>query len=157
MTRIADLMSIDVDGNEYVDFINALCAVTLGYCDPDVDEAVAAQQKKGVIYSLSHRLEAEVAERLCAMVPCAEAVRFGKNGSDATAGCVRVARAATGRDHVLVSGYHGWQDWYIGTTARNRGVPQAVRDLSHVFAYNDLGSLERFIGGTRSRPVSPRA
>ena len=131
----------DVDGNEYVDFINALAAVTLGYCDPDVDAAVAAQQKEGVIFSLSHRLESEVAERIIDMVPCAEAVRFGKNGSDATAGAIRVARAFTGRDHVLVCGYHGWQDWYIGSTPRNKGVPEAVKSLTHTFPYNDLPAL----------------
>ena len=132
----------DADGNEYVDFISSLAAVTLGHGDPDVTAAVAAQLADGVIFSLPHPLEMEVAERLVAMVPCAEKVRFGKNGSDATAGAVRVARAFTGRDHVAVCGYHGWQDWYIGATARNLGVPQAVRDLTHSFPYNDLPALE---------------
>lgn len=140
--RAAGSKLIDVDGNEYVDFINSLASVTLGYCDPDVDAAVSAQLKNGVIYSLSHRLESEVAERICDMVPCAEGVRFGKNGSDATAGAIRIARAFTGRDHVLVCGYHGWQDWYIGATARNKGVPEAVRALTHTFPYNDLPALE---------------
>jgi glutamate-1-semialdehyde 2,1-aminomutase len=133
----------DVDGNEYVDFISSLCSVTLGYGDADVDGAVRDQLDRGVILSLPASLEAEVAELICDMVPCAEKVRFGKNGSDATSGAIRIARAFTGRDHVAVCGYHGWQDWYIGTTARNRGVPQATRDLSHPFMYNDLASLER--------------
>jgi len=132
----------DADGNEYVDFINALAAVSLGYCDPDVDAAVVEQQKSGTIFSLSHRLESEVAERIVNMVPCAEMVRFGKNGSDATAGAIRVARAYTGRDHVFVCGYHGWQDWYIGSTTRNKGVPEVVRGLTHRFPYNDLAALE---------------
>ena len=125
----------DVDGNEYVDFINSLASVTLGYNDPDVTAAVRAQLEDGVIFSLPHRLEMEVAERIVDMVPCAEKVRFGKNGSDATAGAIRVARAFTGRDRVALCGYHGWQDWYIGTTARSLGVPQAVRDLSHSFPF----------------------
>ncbi|MGI8956678.1 MAG: aminotransferase class III-fold pyridoxal phosphate-dependent enzyme, partial [Chthoniobacterales bacterium] len=94
----------DVDGNQYTDFINALCSITLGYCDPDVDAAVERQLRDGTIFSLSSELEAEVAERIVRMVPCAEMVRFGKNGSDATAGAVRIARAATGRDQVLVCG-----------------------------------------------------
>lgn len=131
----------DVDGNEYVDFVNALCAVTLGYADPEVDAAVARQLADGVIFSLSHGLEAEVAERIVRLVPCAEKVRFGKNGSDATAGAIRIARAATGRDHVLVCGYHGWQDWYIGSTARHLGVPEATRALTHAFPYDDLPAL----------------
>ncbi|MEW6165099.1 MAG: aminotransferase class III-fold pyridoxal phosphate-dependent enzyme [Pseudomonadota bacterium] len=133
----------DADNNEYIDFINSLAAITLGYCDPDVDVAVRRQLEDGVIFSLPHPLEMEVAERLVKLVPCAEMVRFGKNGSDATAGAIRLARAFTERDHVAVCGYHGWQDWYIGTTARNRGVPQATRDLSHTWAYNDTESLDK--------------
>jgi glutamate-1-semialdehyde 2,1-aminomutase len=132
----------DLDGNEYVDCVMSLASVTLGYGDADVTAAVTAQLEKGTIFSLPSPIEAEVAEQICAMVPCAEQVRFGKNGSDATSGAIRVARAYTGRDHVAVCGYHGWQDWYIGSTARNKGVPQAVRDLTHNFAYNDLGSLD---------------
>lgn len=133
----------DVDGNEYVDFINSLCAVTLGYNDPDVTDRVRDQLAEGTIFSLPHPVEVTVAEQIAAMVPCAEMVRYGKNGSDATSGAVRLARAYTGRDHVAACGYHGWQDWYIGATARNRGVPKAVRDLTHLFAYNDLDSLAK--------------
>jgi glutamate-1-semialdehyde 2,1-aminomutase len=135
----------DLDGNEYVDFVNALTSITLGYNDPDVTAAVQAQLGQGVIFSLAHPIEAEVAELICELVPCAELVRFGKNGSDATAGAIRVARAYTERDRVAVCGYHGWQDWYIGSTARNRGVPKATRDLTHSFAYNDLGSLRALL------------
>lgn len=131
----------DVDGNEYVDFINSLAAVTLGYNDPDVTAAVRSQLKDGVIFSLPHPIEAEVAEKIVEMVPCAEMVRFGKNGSDATSGAIRLARAYTGKDHVAVCGYHGWQDWYIGSTARSLGVPEATRKLTHAFKYNDMDSL----------------
>lgn len=133
----------DVDGNEYVDYVNSLAAVTLGYCDPDVDRAVKEQLEAGTIFSLPHPIEIEVAEKLVEMIPCAEMVRFGKNGSDATAGAIRIARAYTSRDHVAVCGYHGWQDWYIGSTPRNKGVPHAVQKLTHVFSYNDIGSLEK--------------
>jgi glutamate-1-semialdehyde 2,1-aminomutase len=132
----------DVDGNEYVDFVNSLAAVTLGHGDPDVNAAVAAQLEDGTIFSLAHPLEMEVAERIIEMAPCAEMVRFGKNGSDATAGAIRLARGFAKRDRIAVCGYHGWQDWYIGSTARWLGVPQAVRDLTHTFVYNDLASLE---------------
>jgi glutamate-1-semialdehyde 2,1-aminomutase len=135
----------DADGNEYVDFVNGLCAVTLGYGDPDVTSAVKGQLDSGVIFTLPHPLEMRVAEAIVEMVPCAEMVRFGKNGSDATSGAVRLARAFTGRDHVAVCGYHGWQDWYIGSTARNRGVPEAVRALTHGFTYNDLDSLHKLL------------
>jgi glutamate-1-semialdehyde aminotransferase len=132
----------DVDGNEYVDLVAALACVTLGYRDRGVDEAVVRQLTKGVVFSLPDRLEAEVAERIVAMVPAAERVRFGKNGSDATSAAVRLARAHTGRERVAVCGYHGWHDWYIGATARALGVPGAVRELTSAFRYNDPGSLE---------------
>jgi glutamate-1-semialdehyde 2,1-aminomutase len=132
----------DMDGNEYIDFVNSLASITLGYNDPDVTLAVRQQLESGVIFSLPHPIETEVAELICDMVPCAEMVRFGKNGSDATAGAVRLARAFTGRDRIAVCGYHGWQDWYIGATARHRGVPRSTRELTDVFAYNDLASLQ---------------
>jgi glutamate-1-semialdehyde 2,1-aminomutase len=135
----------DVDGNEYLDFINALAAVMLGYCDDDVDAAVRAQLLDGVTFSLSHELEIEVAERLVRLVPCAEQVRFGKNGSDATSAAIRLARASTGRERVAVCGYHGWQDWYIGTTTRDLGVPEGVKALSHRFPYNDAARLAELL------------
>ncbi len=131
----------DIDGNEYIDFVSSLASVTLGYNHPDVTRAVREQLDSGVIFSLPHPIEAEVAELICEMVPCAERVRFGKNGSDATSGAVRLARAWTSRDRIAVCGYHGWQDWYIGSTARKRGVPKATQDLTHGFPYNDLGAL----------------
>ena len=133
----------DVDGNEYIDFVNGLASITLGYNDPDVTDAVKAQLEEGTIFSLPHEIEIKVTEKIVEMVPCAEMVRFGKNGSDATAGAIRLARANTKRDHVAVCGYHGWQDWYIGSTSRNLGVPSSVRDLTHSFTYNDLDSLEQ--------------
>ena len=133
----------DVDGNEYIDFVSSLLSITLGYCDPDVDGAVRDIMASGSILSLPHVIETEVAELIVEMVPSVEQVRFGKNGSDATAGAVRIARAFTGRDHILTCGYHGWQDWYIGSTARNLGVPEATRMLTHGVAFNDLPALER--------------
>jgi glutamate-1-semialdehyde 2,1-aminomutase len=139
----------DVDGNCFLDFVSALCAITLGYNDPDVNAAVMNQLGDGTIFSLPHPVEHQVAERICEMVPCAERVRFGKNGSDATAGAVRIARAFTGRDHIAVCGYHGWQDWYIGSTARSRGVPKSTQELSHAFAYNDLDSLDTVLNSHR--------
>ena len=133
----------DADNNEYIDFVNGLLSVSLGYCDTDVNQAVIGQLSSGITFSLPHRLEMEVAEELTKLIPCAEMVRFGKNGSDATSAAIRLARAYTKREHVAVCGYHGWQDWYIGSTTRNLGVPECVRALTHTFTYNDLSSLEK--------------
>jgi glutamate-1-semialdehyde aminotransferase len=133
----------DVDGNRYIDWINGLGAIVLGHCHPAVDGAVGAQMKRGMSFSLPSTLEVELAERLCELIPCAEMVRFGKNGSDVTSAAVRIARAVTGRDRVACCGYHGWQDWYIGSTSRSRGVPDAVRQLTIPFPYNDRDALAR--------------
>jgi len=133
----------DVDGNEYIDFVNSLAAVTLGYCDINVDEAVQKQMQNGITFSLPHRLEMEVAEKLIDIIPCAEKVRFAKNGTDATSASIRIARAYTGKEHIAVCGYHGWQDWYIGSTTRDFGVPKAVKELTHKFEYNNIESLEK--------------
>jgi glutamate-1-semialdehyde 2,1-aminomutase len=132
----------DGDGNQYIDFVNSLAAITIGYCDNDVDKAVKNQMKNGVIFSLPHTLEMEVAEQLISIIPCAEKVRFAKNGTDATSAAIRIARAYTGKDHVAVCGYHGWQDWYIGSTMRDLGVPENVKSLTHKFKYNNIESLE---------------
>jgi glutamate-1-semialdehyde 2,1-aminomutase/spore coat polysaccharide biosynthesis protein SpsF len=139
----------DVDGNEYVDLVGALLPTILGYRDPDVDDAIRRQLARGISFSLATELEITLAEDLVRLIPCAEMVRFGKNGTDATSAAVRLARAFTGRDHVLMCGYHGWQDWYIGATSRNRGVPAAVSALSHMVAYNDLEALEAAFGRHR--------
>lgn len=132
----------DVDGNRYLDHLMALGPIVLGYNNQAVNEAVSRQLSNGTVFSQMHRLEVEVAERLCELIPCAEMVRFGKNGSDVTTAAVRAARAYTGRERVAFSGYHGWHDWYIGTTTRDRGVPRAVKALSHTFPYNDVDALK---------------
>lgn len=132
----------DVDGNEYIDYVQGLLPNILGYAHEEVNRAVVAQLGEGHSFSLPHPLEVQLAERLTQLIPCAEMVRFGKNGSDATSGAVRAARAFTGRDRIACCGYHGWQDWYIGSTTRNAGVPESVRALTHPFRYNDLGSLQ---------------
>ncbi|HXK59668.1 MAG TPA: aminotransferase class III-fold pyridoxal phosphate-dependent enzyme [Acidobacteriota bacterium] len=135
----------DVDGNEYIDYMSGLGPIILGYNHPVTNEAIRRQLEKATTLSLNSPLEVEVAELLREVIPSAEMVRFGKNGSDATSAAVRIARAYTGREHIAQSGYHGWQDWYVVTTSRNRGIPAALRDLVHPFEYNDLDGLERIL------------
>nr|MBI1232827.1 aminotransferase class III-fold pyridoxal phosphate-dependent enzyme [Cytophagales bacterium] len=141
----------DVDGNQFVDLIQGLLPNILGYGNQEVNQAVYERAELGHSFSLPHPLEVELAERLCRLIPCAEKVRFGKNGSDATAGAVRVARAFTGREHVAVCGYHGWQDWFIGTTSRSLGVPKAVKELAHTFPYNDPLALDKLLSSKKDQ------
>jgi glutamate-1-semialdehyde aminotransferase len=131
----------DVDGNRYLDFPMALGPILLGHRHPAVEQAIVEQLRSGIVFSLPHPIEIEVAERIVALVPGAERVRFAKSGSDATSAAVRLARAHTGRERVIVTGYHGWHDWYIGSTSRQLGVPRAVRALVEPVAFGDLTAL----------------
>ena len=137
----------DVDGNKYLDFVMALGPITLGYDYPAVNNAVIKQLHEGTIFTLPHYKETELAEMLVDTIPCAEMVRFGKNGADATSAAIRVARAYTGRDHFAHSGYHGYQDWYAVTTERNAGIPKILRKFAHSFEFNNIVSLKKIFAG----------
>jgi glutamate-1-semialdehyde 2,1-aminomutase len=141
----------DLDGNSYIDLVSSLASITLGYGDAAVSRAVKKQIRSGVSLSLPTKLESEVAELIVEMVPSAEMVRFGKNGTDATSAAIRLARAFTGHDHILVCGYHGWQDWYIGSTTRDKGVPVSVSQLTHKFEYNNIESLKGLLNSLNNR------
>ncbi|MDR3611229.1 MAG: aminotransferase class III-fold pyridoxal phosphate-dependent enzyme [Ignavibacteriaceae bacterium] len=132
----------DVDGNEYIDFLMGIGPVSLGYCYPAVDNAIMDQLHDGITFSLMHPLEVEVAELINKIVPNAENIRYSKTGADITSAAVRLARAYTGRENVLCCGYHGWHDWYISVTDRNKGIPESVQDLTFTFNYNDISSVE---------------
>ncbi len=132
----------DVDGNKYLDYVMGCHPLILGYSDKDINNAVIKQLRKGSTFSLMNELEYEVSKKLINVIPSAEMVRFGKNGADATTIGVRVARAATKRDHIAYCGYHGWHDWFIANTDLNQGIPEFNKKLAHSFNYNDLDSLE---------------
>ncbi|MDX2054781.1 MAG: aminotransferase class III-fold pyridoxal phosphate-dependent enzyme [Polyangiaceae bacterium] len=135
----------DVDGNEFIDLTMAVGPLSLGYCYDKVDDAIRRQLEDGITFSLVHPLEVEVAEQLKGHIPGAEMVRFSKTGCDVTSAAVRLARAFTGRKVVACSGYHGWHDWYIGTTPRSLGVPSEVQALTRKFTYNDLSSVRSIL------------
>ena len=135
----------DIDDNKYIDLVNSLAAVTLGYGDKGLQKSILKQLKLGVSLSLPTKIESEVAELVIDLVPSAEMVRFSKNGSDATSAAIRLARAFTGRDQIVACGYHGWHDWYIGTTSRNKGIPASVSALTHNFQFNNIESLKNVL------------
>ena len=135
--------SWDVDDNKYLDYVMGCQPLILGYADPDVNKAVINQLKLGSTFSLMNKLEVDVTELLIKTVPCAESARFGKNGADVTTIAVRIARAATGRNHIAYCGYHGWHDWYIANTDLDSGIPDFNKKLAHSFDYNNLNSLEK--------------
>ncbi len=134
---------IDVDGNEYIDYLMALGPIVLGYNYPDVNNAIKEQLEKGIIFSLPHYKEIEAAESLKQIIPCAEMTRFTKSGSDAVTGAVRACRAITNRDIIFYCGSGGvWDDWYTIVTNRNKGIPKFNRELIKIFNYNNIEELE---------------
>ncbi len=134
----------DVDGNEYVDYVMACGPVTLGYCYPPVDEAIRDQLAQGILFSRPTALEAQVAEMVTEMVPCAQMVRFFKGGAEANSAALRLARAFTGREKVATCGYRGWHDQWAVTHSQ-KGIPHALADLTTEWKYNDLASLETLL------------
>lgn len=135
----------DADGNEFIEYGSGLRAVTLGHAFEPVLDAVRRQLALGANFVRPATIELECAEALLAMLPRAEMVKFCKDGSDATSGAVKLARAHTGRDRVAICANHPFfsvDDWFIGASGMPGGVPQATRDLTVRFNYNDLASLQ---------------
>ena len=131
---------VDSEGRRFVDWVSGAGPVILGYGHPAVTEAIASQLAVGPTLTVTHPVEVEVAELLTRMVPCAERVAFGKNGSDAVTAAVRLARAVTGREMILQYGGHGFHDWYVASLGVP-GVPAALGALVRRFPYNDLDAL----------------
>jgi glutamate-1-semialdehyde 2,1-aminomutase len=134
----------DLDGNEYVEFNNGLRSTTLGHGYEPVVRAANKWLADGVNFVRPHRLELEAAERLVDLIPSAEMVKFGLNGSDATTAAVRLARAYTNRDMVAVcrqQPFFATHDWFIVTTPMSAGIPADADRLTVQFDYNDLASL----------------
>lgn len=136
----------DPDGNEFIEYGMGLRSVTLGHGFKPVIEAAYQQMLQGINFTRPSPVEIEAAKKLLSLTTFADMVKFGKNGSDVTTAAVKLARAYTGRDRVGICADHPFfstDDWFIGSTAMNAGIPQAFQDLTVKFNYNDLGSLEQ--------------
>jgi glutamate-1-semialdehyde aminotransferase len=133
----------DVDGNWYIDYVLGLGPITLGYCYPEVDDAIRRQLEKGIVYGLLSPLELEVAESVREMVPCAEMMRYLKGGAEVTTAAARIARKYTGREKILNCGYRGWADgWAAQGGGMEAGVPDCLGDVVHGFPRHDLDGLQ---------------
>ena len=153
---------VDVDGNEYVDFIGSWGPMILGHRPPAVLEAVRAQMERGLSFGAPCEAEVRLAERICALVPCAEMARMVSSGTEATMSAVRLARGFTGRSLVVKFDgcYHGHSDALLanaGSGVATLGIPGtpgvtegAARDTL-VAPYNDLEALERILSAHEGR------
>ena len=135
----------DVDGNEFIEYGMGNRCVALGHAFKPVVRAAQKEMQRGSNFTRPARIEVECAEEFLQMIRGAEMVKFTKNGSDATSAAVRLSRAATGRDLVALCSDHPFfsvDDWFIGTTEINAGIPQSTRQLSVTFRYNNVSSVK---------------
>jgi glutamate-1-semialdehyde 2,1-aminomutase len=151
----------DVDGRKFRDFyLMGVGTNSLGYGHPDVDQAVVDQVRRGNMSSLNNPGEPELAEKLLSLHPWADMARFTRSGGEAMAVAVRIARAASGRSHVAVCGYHGWHDWYLSLNLADpkgldalllpglepNGVPTQLAGVTRAFSYGDLEGIAQLAG-----------
>ncbi|QGV76999.1 aminotransferase class III-fold pyridoxal phosphate-dependent enzyme [Streptomyces ficellus] len=143
--RAKDAGFTDLDGRTWLDCEMAMGTATWGHARPEVAEAVGAVLERGTAFSVADPLEGELADRLLARFGVYQAVKFAKSGADVVSGAVRIARAATGRDLVVATEYHGWHDWaapsYYSAGPAALGVPQAVAELTLTIPPDDPGRL----------------
>jgi glutamate-1-semialdehyde 2,1-aminomutase len=132
---------IDSDGNEYVDFLSGWGTNILGHGYPVVADAIKTQAGRYTNLGLSNDLSGKLSRLLCKIIPWADAVKFGKNGSDVTLGALRLARAVTGRQKILYRGYHGFHDWYMAGQECN-GIPHSLKPLVRLIPDLSLNELD---------------
>lgn len=134
---------IDVDGNEFIDFLCGYGPIILGYREDEVDDAVTEQIKeKGFCFTLTQKFQNQLAKKLTELVPSSEMSIFLKTGSDATTASIRIARAYTGKLKVMRCGYHGWHDWCVEMKG---GIPSKFYEDVFEFQYNRLDQLEELM------------
>jgi len=134
---------VDVDGNEFIDFLCGYGPIILGYREDEVDKAVYEQIKnKGFCFTLTQKFQNELAKKLTQIVPSSEMSIFLKTGSDATTAAIRIARAHTKKLKVMRCGYHGWHDWCIEMKG---GIPKKFYEDVYEFQYNKLDQLEELM------------
>ena len=142
----------DVDGNKFLDYLCGLGPITLGYSYDRVDNAAIEQLNKGVLFSLPHPIELELAETLIQTIPHAEMVKFEKSGSNAVTAAVRAARALSGNEIIAYCGSGGvWHDWQAAMVSRDGGVPSFNRELIKIFEYNDLNGLNKIFDQNKGK------
>ncbi len=134
----------DVDGSEYIEYGMGLRAVTLGHAFEPVVEAVRAELANGSNFTRPSVLEGDLAERILALYPAADQVKFAKDGSTTTTAAIKLARAHTGRDLVALcrqNPFISYNDWFIVKTGMPGGIPSRFDSEAIHFDYNDLDSL----------------
>lgn len=138
----------DPEGRSFLDYGMALRAVTVGYAEDRIDEAAIAQIRNGNNLTRPSLVELDAAELLTGLIDSADMVKFTKNGSTSVTAAVKLARAFTGRRLVLRCADHpffSFDDWFIGSTVVNRGVPSETISSTKSFPFNDIVALQALV------------
>ncbi len=134
----------DVDGNKYLDYGMACRSVTVGYDYDRISEAAIQQIRKGNTATKASKVEVDAAEKMCELIPWVEMVKFAKNGSTVTTAATKLARAYTGKKYIARCKEHAffsYDDWFIGSTVMDGGVPDDIKNLTLTFSFNDIDSV----------------
>ncbi len=133
------------DGKKYLDWCMGLRSVSLGHAYEPVNAAVRKQIALGTNFGRPATVEFELADLFVKTLPNADMVKFAKNGSTVTTAAVKLARAHTGRKYIAVCNqpFFSYDDWFIGTTAADAGIPDEIKQLTAKFNYNDIATLEK--------------
>jgi len=145
---------IDVDENEYIDYVGSWGPMILGHRHPRVLEAVELALANGISYGAPCRQEVELAQLVCQMMPSIEMVRFVNSGTEATMSAVRLARGFTGRDMIIKFDgcYHGHADSFLVKAgsglatlgiSNSKGVPEDLAKLTISIPFNDVDALKK--------------
>lgn len=138
----------DVESNKYLSWCMGLFSVVLGHAYKPVIEKVIEQLYKGANFQRPGIQELEYAQMINKMVPCAEMVKFGKNGSTATTAAIKLSRAYNNKYKVAICAQHpfySYDDWFISSTPCKIGIPEAHQDQTVKFNYNDIESVRKIL------------
>lgn len=144
----------DVDGNQFIDYGMACRSVTVGYDYDRISDAAISQIHNGNTASKASKIEVEAAEAMCSLFPWVDMVKFAKNGSTVTSAATKLARAYTGKKYIARCREHSffsYDDWFIGSTVMNAGIPQEIQDLTLQFSFNDIDSVKKLLRNIRTK------
>ena len=147
---------LDIDGNEYIDYVGSWGPMILGHAHPDVLTAVMAAARKGTSFGAPTKGETALAKKIISAFDSIEKVRLVSSGTEAVMSAIRLARGYTKRDLIIkmFGCYHGHSDSLLvaagsglaeGAIASSPGVPDSIAKLTVIIDYNDINAVTKAI------------
>jgi glutamate-1-semialdehyde 2,1-aminomutase len=147
-----------LDNKKYIDMICAVGTNVLGYANPNIDKKVIEGIKKGNMTTLNCPEEVQLAEELIKIHKWADTCKFCRSGGEANSIAIRIARSLNKKNNVAICGYHGWHDWYLAASLKDKeldnhlipklkpiGVPSVLKNTTFPFDYNNFPQLEKIV------------